>query len=131
MQKPREPRVARDKEDLREALEEQVGLLVSSCASYDAGNRDTAKHMSVNLRSLLHQTGQSRALLVQLDMRDRRFFEWNFSSQSRHDPRGLPKDFKLQIQPPGSSRLGAFQMPIMAACWLAVPFTTKDGSEYV
>jgi len=131
MAKAREPRVPREKEDVREALSEQVGLLISSCASYDAGNRNTAKYMAVTLRALLHQTARSSALLVQLGMRNGRFYEWNFSSQSRHDPKALPKDFKLAIQPPAGSGLGSFQMPIMAACWLAVPFTTNQCSEYV
>ena len=67
------PRVQRPKSELRDELYEQLALLRNACRAYDGGLEAIAKHISVNLRVLLHLHGQSRALLDQLGLRQGRF----------------------------------------------------------
>ncbi len=66
-------RVARSKEDLRQELVDQLGLLRSSCEAYDNGTEAAGKYIALTLRVLLHVTKNSRALLDQLGMRSGRF----------------------------------------------------------
>jgi SEC-C motif len=53
--------------DLDEHLEEQLLFLRSSADAYDRGLDGEAKRLAVTLRVLLHDRGQSRSLLGQLD----------------------------------------------------------------
>lgn len=57
------------KEDLKQALRDQVDLLQINCATYDAGKEIVAKQLAVVLRLLLNQTKQSHSLLGLLDLR--------------------------------------------------------------
>ena len=68
------PRIQRSNQDLRDSLREQVFLLVSYCASFDQGAMEFAKPMAGTLRTLLHQTKNSHALLQQLNLRSGRYF---------------------------------------------------------
>jgi hypothetical protein len=69
------PRVKRTKSDLLVELREQVVLLQTACASFDSGLKPIGKHISLSLRVLLHHHGQSQALLYQLRLRDKQFFD--------------------------------------------------------
>lgn len=59
--------------DLASHLDEQIGFLERSAASFDEGYEDEAKRLAVTLRVLLHETSQSHSLLGQLGSRDRLF----------------------------------------------------------
>lgn len=72
-------RINQSRSDLREALKEQVSLLVHFCAGYDAGTMALAKPMATALRLCLHHRGRSAALLQQLDLRG----GWFFSAPGR------------------------------------------------
>lgn len=68
-------RVARSKADLQQELRDQIALLENSCQSYDSGLEAIGKHIALILRVLFHHHGQSRALLEQLDLRDKRYVD--------------------------------------------------------
>ena len=71
MAKPK--RVQRPKDELKREFIEQLQLLRHSCQAFDSGLEAVAKHISLSLRVLLHNHGQSRALLDQLGFRSGRF----------------------------------------------------------
>ncbi len=50
-------------------------LLQHACDSYDKGLDSIGKHISLSLRVLLHHWRQSRSLLEQLGLRNKRFFD--------------------------------------------------------
>jgi hypothetical protein len=62
--------MALDRDELIEHLEEQRAFLVSSCDAFDAGHRYEAKRIASAVRTLVHHTRRSHALLVQLEVRD-------------------------------------------------------------
>ncbi len=64
----KQKRVQRPREDLENELREQIRLLKSACATYDAGLESMAKHIALVLRVLIHHHGQSRSLLEQLGL---------------------------------------------------------------
>ena len=68
-------RVARSKSDLQQALKEQIALLVNSCEAFDSGLEAIGKHIALILRVLFHHYGQSRALLEQLNLRNKRYHD--------------------------------------------------------
>lgn len=63
-------KVSVSKQELRTRLTEQLGFLIKSASEYDRGDTSEARRLSVALRVLLHNHGQSRALLQQLGHRD-------------------------------------------------------------
>jgi hypothetical protein len=139
MAKAGAPRIARGAEDLKEMLKEQVQLLQLACASYDAGALAAAKHLSVGLRVLLHDTPASHSLLDQLGLRSRRFSEWNFSVMPR------TRDGKMYRPPRDDLRLEmdvivgsgdnaqpmSVDVAIGAECRLALCLTTKGKAAYI
>ncbi|MRT27626.1 hypothetical protein [Herbaspirillum sp. CAH-3] len=58
------------REELEEHLRKQLRYLMRSCNVMDAGDADEAPRAASVLRTLLHHVGKSRALLVQLGLRD-------------------------------------------------------------
>jgi hypothetical protein len=68
-------RVSRSSEDLKKELKDQITLLKNACDSFDNGLDAIGKHIALTLRVLLHHKGQSRSLLEQLGLRDKRFFD--------------------------------------------------------
>jgi hypothetical protein len=64
-------RVPLQRSDLLESLAEQMGFLRSSASRFDEGDAPEFKRIATVLRVLLHHQGQSKALLVQLDILDR------------------------------------------------------------
>jgi len=68
-------RVSRSNEDLKQELKDQISLLQNACNSFDKGLDAIGKHIALILRVLLHHKGQSRSLLEQLNLRDKRFFD--------------------------------------------------------
>ena len=59
---------------LEKELGEQLTLLAVACKAFDRGLRPIAKHIALSLRALLHQRGESRALLHQLGHLSHPFF---------------------------------------------------------
>lgn len=68
-------RVPRPKGDLERELVDQLALLRNACSTYDKGLEAIGRHIALSLRVLLHQHGQSRALLDQLGLRQGKFFD--------------------------------------------------------
>jgi len=64
----------RSRAELEAALVEQVTLLVSYCEQYDKGVLAFCKPMATAVRVLLHETGKSKSLMGQLQLRSGRFF---------------------------------------------------------
>lgn len=62
------PNVSQSKAELQRHLEEQVGFMCRSSASFDAGHEDEAKRLATVLRVMLHETASSKSLLGQLGM---------------------------------------------------------------
>lgn len=71
----RKKRVARSKADLEQELKDQIALLKNSCNAFDSGLEAIGKHIALILRVLFHYHGQSRALLEQLGLRSRRWYD--------------------------------------------------------
>lgn len=82
---------ARSKDDLLDALSEQIELLKLGCRSFDSGNEIEAKNIAVRLRVLLHQTKQSHALLEQVGLRNGYFV----NTAHRLRPQNRGSDFAL------------------------------------
>jgi hypothetical protein len=68
-------RVKRSRADLQQELDDQLRLLTHACESFDSGLQPISKHIALSLRVLLHHYGQSRSLLEQLKLRDKRFLD--------------------------------------------------------
>jgi hypothetical protein len=60
---------AQQRDELLGHLREQFEWLVSSCRGYDAFTFSEAKRIATIVRTLVHHTNRSHALLVQLDVR--------------------------------------------------------------
>jgi hypothetical protein len=70
---------------LEKELGKQLTLLALACQAFDRGLRPIARHIALSLRVLLHQRGQSRALLQELG-----HFSHPFFASGRHlNPRNL------------------------------------------
>jgi hypothetical protein len=68
-------RVIRPKDELKRELIEQLQLLKHSCAAFDRGLEAVGKHIALTIRLLIHERGQSRALLDQLALRPAYFLD--------------------------------------------------------
>ncbi len=68
-------RIRRPKNELKKELLEQLQLLRHACQSFDSGLEAIGKHIALSLRVLLHQSGKSRSLLDQLELRSGRFLD--------------------------------------------------------
>jgi hypothetical protein len=88
-------RVQRPKEELQRELVEQLGLLRHACEQYDRAMESIAKYISLNIRVLVHEHRQSRALLDQLGLRTIRFVD---SAGSINHQNLLPEHRLLSIQ---------------------------------
>lgn len=87
-------RVKRSKEDLKTELNEQFALMINACECYDAGLEAIGKHIALVLRVLLYHHGQSRALLEQLGIRNKRFPN---STGIKLNPKNLGTDCPLTV----------------------------------
>jgi hypothetical protein len=58
------------REDLDRHLQEQVEFLRSSSEVFDHGKQSEAKRLATSIRILLHDTGSSRSLLRQLEVKE-------------------------------------------------------------
>lgn len=110
-------RVRRSRWDLWQALQEQVDLLTDACVSFDRGREIAGKHISLNLRVLLHDSRASHSLLRMLGLRDKRFMD----STGDLNPRNLLTDCALCVTAVGDS--GAKFEPLCAAG--GGPFTPR------
>lgn len=86
-------RVARPKGELERELRDQLALLEHACSSFDGGLEAVGRHLAMSLRVLLHEHGNSRALLEQLGLRTGRFVD----SAGGIDPRNLLPQCNLVI----------------------------------
>ena len=68
-------RVQRPKDELKRELTEQLQLLRLSCEAFDRGIEAVGKHIALSIRVLIHQHGQSKALLDQLKIRPDYFLD--------------------------------------------------------
>jgi hypothetical protein len=85
-------KVKKTKAELKKDLADQLLLLKTSCKLYDEGLEIAALQFSVTLRILLHHRGRNtRALLEQLGIREKRFYD----TVGKLDPRNLASDIKL------------------------------------
>jgi hypothetical protein len=107
MSKPK--RIQRPKDELKQELVEQLLLLRHSCQAFDSGFEIAAKHISLNLRVLLHQNGRSRALLDQLGLRGGRYL----TSAPPLNPKNLLTECCLVLIQAGSN--GPRYLPLVAA----------------
>ena len=73
--------IKRTKEELYESLKEQKKLLQIDCKEYDSGEEIAAKHISVTLRVLFHDSNISHSLLKAIGIRDK---TWIDSSHGLH-----------------------------------------------
>ena len=60
---------------LRQHLDDQLGFLEQSSASFDRGYEGEAKRLAVSIRVLLHNKGQSKSLLGQLGLKDTLYWD--------------------------------------------------------
>ncbi len=65
----------RSDEELMDLLKEQFQFLKASCAAYDDGFINESKRLSVVIRLLLHDTGNSTSLLKHLDSKNINFID--------------------------------------------------------
>jgi hypothetical protein len=93
---------------LRDALTEQVTLLVSHCKHYDEGELAFAKAMATVLRICLHHRGNSKALLHQLNLRNGRFY----CASGRPSPRAIPVGCSL-VSIAHSNERGGHYAPVL------------------
>lgn len=85
-------RIKKTKTELREDLGTQLKILRLSCKNYDEGNDFAGITISITLRILLHDQGKNtRSLLDQLGIRDKRFYD----SAGPLDPRNLLPEMPL------------------------------------
>ena len=77
-------RIKLSKPELWAALNDQVGLLIHACSSFDGGLEIIGKHIALNLRVLLHHYGNSNSLLHQLGLRKKRFLDTAGELDSRN-----------------------------------------------
>lgn len=110
----RPKRVARSKSDLQQELKDQIALLRNSCSSFDSGLEAIGKHMALILRVLFHHHGQSRALLEQLNLRDKMYYD----TAGSLNPNNL-----LAEMPMVSMRLSNIEA-------IYLPICTSGGSPY-
>jgi hypothetical protein len=72
---PKKNRVQRPKDELKKELREQLQLLRHSCEAFDKGLEAIGKYIALSIRVLIHEHGQSRALLDQVGARPNYFLD--------------------------------------------------------
>ena len=92
-------RIQRSREDLQRELIEQLQLLRRACVDFDTGFEPVGKHIALSLRVLIHQHGNSRALLEQLGLRSGRFLD----TAGPLNPRNLVGEHNLVAMQMGPS----------------------------
>lgn len=107
MTKPK--RIQRPKDELKRELIEQLQLLRHSCQTFDNGLEAAGKYISLNLRVLLHDHRQSRALLDQLGFRLGHYL----TSAPPLNPRNLSTECNLVTM--RFSSVEARYLPLIAA----------------
>lgn len=63
-----------NKEDLHKQLKDQILFLILSAENFDKGITEEAKRLAVTLRTLIHHTKNSKALLFQLGYNNLKFY---------------------------------------------------------
>lgn len=109
-------RVQRPKGELQKELVEQLLLLKHSCAAFDQGLEAVGKHIALSIRVLIHQHGQSRALLDQLGVRPSYFLD----SAGPVNANNLLPELNLVLMRISSSGPSSY-LPVIASGGLPVP----------
>ena len=96
--KLKRPQTERSREDLMDALREQLGFLRVSCKAFDYGNMSEAKRIAGVLKILLYEAGgaradRSRALLQQIGALSGNFY----NTASPIVPNNLASSYSLLI----------------------------------
>lgn len=84
--KPQDKKYEQTHDELMKHLKEQIGFLISSSKSFDDGDEAEAKRLTTSLRTLLHDTGNSKSLLGQLKKKDKMLF---YDTASKFEPNAL------------------------------------------
>lgn len=79
-------RLARSRDQLVRDIKTQLRFLRRSAEAFDLGDEDEAKRMAAVIRTLLHDRGQSRSVLAQLDLLPHLRL---LDSATKFDPRNL------------------------------------------
>jgi hypothetical protein len=136
----------RTRQDLEQRLGEHIKWLRSSAQAFDAGDASEAKRIATAMRTLVHDTGVSRGLLVQAGMRDR--IPWlsavelepdGFAGPPwletvdmpgyRHIP-GIP-EFECTFQEWWKGRLLEYKATPIDRAWFVLRTTNFDGGAHV
>jgi hypothetical protein len=117
-------KVPRPKDELKTEIADQLQLLKLSCQSFDNGIEAAAKHISLNLRVLLHHRGNSRSLLDQLGLRSGRYF----SSVPHLNPKNLLTECGLVMMSITSS--GGQYLPLIAGDAPPMPMCKIDFADW-
>ncbi len=118
------PRTGRTKADLLEELQGQVHLLEHACRSYDGGLTIIGKHIALSLRVLLHNHGQSKALLSQLGLREKRFL----STANELNPRNVASETPLCVVHISSN--GAVIQPLCLCAGMTLHYDWQRFEEW-
>jgi hypothetical protein len=72
--------------ELMQQLKEQIDFLISSSKSFDKGNEAESKRLANHIRTLLHDTKNSKSLLGQLKKKDKMLY---YDTAWKFDPKNL------------------------------------------
>jgi hypothetical protein len=108
-------RVQRPKGELKAELSEQLQLLRHSCEAFDRGLEAAGKLIALSIRVLIHEHGQSRALLNQVGIRPNYFLD----SAGPLNPANLLPELNLVLME--SSTSGGRYRPLLVGGTPPVP----------
>ncbi len=77
----RPPRVPQSKDDLWSRLAENGSFLFTSTREFDNGSPWEARRLAATIRTLCHDTGQSRSLLGLLNLKEKLHFAWSLPDE--------------------------------------------------
>jgi len=81
------PKIAQTTDELQKHLQDNIGFLKASCASFDNGFLGEAKRLATTIRVLLHDTTKSKSLLGLLGIKNSLKY---VNTANRYDSSNLP-----------------------------------------
>ena len=130
------------RDDLVRHLGEQCGFLIRSAELFDAGDESEAKRIAVVIRTLVHDTKHSQALLDQLELKQElQFVALNYTFKpgnlvmchglvaiefSPEGPRFIPHLDRLAVPPRRLAFGDWWNEPVLGARYRTVPFSRRD-----
>ena len=103
-------KLKRPQSELQAEFIDQLKLLRNACQSYDGGLEAIGKHIALSIRVLVHQRGQSRALMEQLGYGDIKFLD----SAGPLNPRNMLAEHhlvKIRLSDSGARYLPIYDGP--------------------